>query len=691
MKRWKSIIVCFVLFAMCLTSCASAPSGTDSETQMTSSGYTPTLGTNGNGDNRIGNFTENQQNGGFIATQGELLFYADFLQDGRLCMVSPYLSEPKYLTDFPVAGLSLSGDTLVFTDISQSYVYKDEKMYPVQASYGELLMQTEDPAKLFLGGNLYKISGVRNGGDGGEWTVAPIAPGRSFTRPVLVDGALIAIETTQTDSFSLLSSDEPGQVVLLGAADVPTKSEMFRLVTIPQISSSNGGNIAEIGITSPEYPRVLAMITFPDACYVELASDDGIDSHKIVRLDTRTMQPVEELTGYNMREAWGYLIFKNPADRLLYAITPETAELVAISSVICPDDFLIDENGNVSFTAQDSMNISVHIVISRNNPLPLGDGITVVPVVSMNDWFTYVNPYAPFRAVVRNRLQDRPAYVMKPQDPPTPPKRPEIYCPEDPEGPGGCGGLPPITGDGIRGMGSIGDIIICGPMDPPTITPPVEPTTTVVYEEKYPSPTDAARAALLMFQGKRYDDPDLQSIYTQKQFDAVYDYYDGETLEGYVEELAEMFMSSAASIPGSEAEKQRLSEKYVNAIFDWLDMADYEIQNEEIDADGQNATVELHSYSRVDVALFMDALKPYMLKCIANYPGGQNALRDQGEDFAAIWMLEKVLDAMLEPESLDFMSDTLMITPMTLRFEEGFGWVVYDSELILEALLGMGT
>ncbi len=148
------------------------------------------------GYNVEGNTAENLSNGGLLSYQGDWTFYANPDLNGALCAIKGE-EAPIKLTDFPVANINVTENSIVFTDIYGSYyIQKDatgKESYSLPSGAETLtnLLMGGQKRETVFGGNLYVMSGIKefcNSGNRGSIKVKKIDTGNSPAYSVYVNG-----------------------------------------------------------------------------------------------------------------------------------------------------------------------------------------------------------------------------------------------------------------------------------------------------------------------------------------------------------------------------------------------------------------------------------------------------------------------------------------------------------------------
>lgn len=199
---------------------------------------------------------ENAQYGILLAAYEDWVFYADPTMGGALCALNiiDKNSEPIAVADIPVANLNIVGDTLYFTDLERSYMSKSEadgsvvnRAFPVEIQNltGYLDVGTRSDT-LHLGGNLYRVDGLKSfceGGGKGQLSIAAISESGSYHYNVRVTGDVIkSVERIVTQTVSPLSG-------FISTSTMTSRQDtVIKLSNVSYISSSTTPQVIPLGV-----------------------------------------------------------------------------------------------------------------------------------------------------------------------------------------------------------------------------------------------------------------------------------------------------------------------------------------------------------------------------------------------------------------------------------------------------------
>jgi hypothetical protein len=664
--------------------------------------------TDANGVNLMGNHMENLQQGGLLTMQGELTFFANMSDGGTLYVMDRAATVSAKLTEFPVANLNLIGDRLVFTDISDSGYVSDSGFTPLggDTALGVALAAPEN-ALLRFGGVLYALDGVLSlpadlsGTD--ILILTPLLEGVTVQSPLWNGGEITAILREETggdiapvaampdDSLTIaplvLVPGTSPQLMTMATQPAQIEQPPYRVVRIDE-----NGVINTTGLTSEAYPHLLSLLVYGDTAYAELASA-GEGDHIIIKYDFAGNTVTATMPGDNLRAAGDLVVFRNPADKLLYDLNPETEEIGLVSNVLCPDGFAIVGAGNILFTVPKTGG-TAHITISREATMTDDDGKAILPASEMRGWYTYVDLPEILYILPHRTGDDYHGYmpdggIFSEGD------RVKIKIPPGGGSGGGGGGQTPggntgggggqtpggNTGGG-GGQTPGGDNTGGGSDEPPgggssggNQRIPLQPVTS----GDAASLERAFRAHVRMFMGHDYDDPVIKAAYTYEQFSALSARY-GEDMQ-IGNKIAEGFTSEMTSQLGQySANAAAYGESFWEGMQAAMEFSEFTVTSAELDDSFTEYTgyisgkVDYTSTARLDIQKLPDSLTGIYMNAIQEYPGGQPAIVAQGEQFFVDWFFGILKDAISSPEEYELMSYQQFDNAITFNWDNTTGW-----------------
>lgn len=278
------------------------------------------------GGNLIGNLPENLEAGGFMAGQDGLIYFANFADGGALYMCREGGGNMTKITDFPVCNINVLGTSLVFTGCEQ---------------FGE---------NISSGGRLYAVYGINSAS---KPLFCVIDPDVTYYSPYLDRDGLYAVYLKSGDSVLVNKFDYTETVI-------PKEKGTLR-----KIFSSG------------------------DKIYAELTDDVNAKS-EIIRVDAKTLLPLDSIIGGNLNRIGKSLVFY-AGDGFVYEFIPASGEIRPVSGVPVLNDISINQFGEIMGDTGFGTVLISKEQRYRDFAQPLMSRRESKPITTQNGWYNYYN------------------------------------------------------------------------------------------------------------------------------------------------------------------------------------------------------------------------------------------------------------------------------------------------------------
>lgn len=319
------------------------------------------------GNNLIGNLPENLEAGGFMAGQNGWIYFANFADGGALYMCRENGGDMTKITDFPVCNINVLGTSLVFSGF-EYHAFEDGGYLYDEAGYDEAaplaftdlfdFISSYTGMPYFLGGKLYAIYGI---GSTDKPDFCVIDPDITYYSPYLDRDGLYAAYSEFTHNV-LVNKFNAAKIVF------PQKTGFL------QKRFSSGDKIyAELWGLIDEKGRIM----------------------RIVRVDAKTLMPLDYINGWNLNRIGKSLVFHGE-DGFIYEITPASGEIKPISYVPV-NNFSMNQFSEIEAYLNSDVD-SEPVLISKEQ---MYKGIAQIfmswreskPIILQNGWYNYFNEY----------------------------------------------------------------------------------------------------------------------------------------------------------------------------------------------------------------------------------------------------------------------------------------------------------
>jgi hypothetical protein len=348
------------------------------------------LPTDAEGNNLYGNSMQNLYNGGLMAMQGKDLFYIN-PQDGGALYCRAGDGTITKLTDFPVANLNVSGERLIFTDLENCMITRENGGVEVfsATNHLELFDEAGEDGHIVFGGNLYSIEGIKSfcAGDisyeeliitgfesedrylapilmeGGNLLVITASPDDAATDvdPMSASGDLdltTAIRPLSTDNLSLASMVRPMSRLLPELQPSkprnPGKPDVFHTANSVHVYDANNKEITNLKLDTSKGDIVVEAKLAGNSLFVEPRTDSGGSDrpNAIIEFDPVTGEPRGTIEGHSLQSNGDKAFFKN--GKTLFESDPATGKITQISSTpVDSPTYKVLPDGTVEYGSRD--------------------------------------------------------------------------------------------------------------------------------------------------------------------------------------------------------------------------------------------------------------------------------------------------------------------------------------------------
>lgn len=625
------------------------------------------------GNNLIGNLPENLQNGGFIAGQNGWIYYADFAYDGALYMCKPNEVSPVKLTDFPVANINILGDVLVFTGLEKCLAARLDGV--VESDPSETSRSAVQGAEhVWYGGKLYAIYGLNSGS---EMKLSVINRGTTYFSPYLNKDGLFAFSTLPEVPGE--SNDESGEDAGEDSGLTP--------VNVSLEPESDGTNVPDTLVTGQSaISNLLTGVTMPvgkpdeqivkyfvhgSVIYTELSGPDG---GRILRIDAKTLTPLDSVSGRMLYPFESGFVFQNTADGFVYEISPDGQAITPVSAVPVLS-MEMTPSGKIIAT----VNNGFKLVISKelqDTGLP-GRALNFWQNVTMqNGWYNYFRPLA-------NRVPvSHPYGTYKANG--------ECYYPDN-------------GSNWHNADNPAGDLAMAEPSSESTVAPEARfrPATSFTPDwwvaggdinaavdasddaddddwasQFEQSASDDAHNALDAAALLLLKDSSLDSKYSLESVEALRSYY-GDSMDMAISAAADELSRAFEAQLGTTPDKQEITE----VVMLWLRTAKYRAAGAQIE--GDTAQTTLTTSDVVDLTMLASAAETEGTKRVAEKP----TLLFMKKEDQTLWAIGLLTEIVKEPKKYKIVNSASVDNIVTMHEEPGVGWVVDDLGVLIDCFI----
>ncbi len=338
--------------------------------------YATTADTGGN--NLVGNSAFLRQEGGLLAAQGNTVFFANPQDAQRLYMADKNGESLRKLTDFAVANINVAGNRLVFTDMSDSLIFRTTDQGAGIAhiaadsldDIAALLLPNDD---VRLGGRMYIVDGVLAlmGGDDSQLTVTRQG-GETYSvyQPLLAYGQVYCHVVAYDDAAAAIVPQTGSTAAMLPLAAALSAAKPRINHELPLYYDTNDDQVMlRVGdepvflTESGQYGGSKGSVVVGNMLLMTVTNlEDG--QHNLINCyDLENGQLKQSIPGAQLRYYQGAAIIQNPDNRFLYAYIAGAEELVPVSTEPV-NYFGINSNGELAYSYNDNREIA----ILSNNP-----------------------------------------------------------------------------------------------------------------------------------------------------------------------------------------------------------------------------------------------------------------------------------------------------------------------------------
>ncbi len=600
------------------------------------------------GNNLIGNLPENFASGGFLAGQNGYLYFANFYDNASLYMCKENGEELTKITNFPVANINVLADTLVFTGLEQCVSADTQGVRKVDFANPATLLS--DPAaknNVRYGGKLYAIYGV-NTSERLDFTV--IDPETTYFSPNLdKDGLYVSYENT------------PKEIKLDEKSEQSANETATKRTTIANKFTDSASTLGQDGEV------LVKMFPHGSVIYIELQSANG---NRIMRVDTKSLLPLDYIEGHDLYRVGNGFIFQNTADGFVYEISPDGETISPISATPL-ENISMNPFGEIFGKAAGS-----DVVITKTERYK---GLTarIMPLLKQytiqNGWYNYIDQ--------SSAKFDESAKIFKAND--------TIYY---------------LGKDGTWNFadGAKAEFLNSVPNQMPlakaedfviekTFTPPwvmftkegdfIEPSRTEDIVQEQPvtqdlktdataDPHDALEATILLM----LKDDRANTDYSAESIEKLKAYY-GANLENAInaksQSLSQLFQAQLGSGPSVDEMRQ--------TIDSWLKLASYKVGGAEIV--GTQATATLTTQDVADFSILYPALEAEVKRRAMENP----SLLFMSKEKQTKWAVGVIIEVIKTPKEYNMLSDKLVDSHITMT-NSGM-WVVSDINALINSFI----